>query len=485
MPLYDRPLGAWGGVNEVVKTGLQGLALANQIENSQAERERLAKAEERAAAAESRAQTTFGQQQEEWNRLHAKSINVDDIVNRFPYLDDEGKKFVGDIIATYGGYKPGSMISKAEARELAETALKDPRVVAGLQNHMRRSLTEGIDKAQQDLQNLKSAEPASGLEGVARQAEIKKAEARLRDLTSTLDSMNYADQAWLAKKEQENKEKGFGLQERGVQVQERQAQTQADTAAAQQAHQKEQIGLEREKIGLERKKLEEAIKARLSEDQMKWIAAMSPKKKETVTDVAGNTIIMETPDLAKGYEAVRKMRPDMNLPELPKEKFSWTADQVSSLAANLRREPGKAAAVAQRMKELGTTAADLGGAEFAKHPDLVKIVAPYFRQEAPAGEAGTANAKPTRPDSAARAGGLPGTGLAGYGNPAPAPKPVVPGAGRSAFGINTGARIRDFLAGSTPEQRLEWLDAAVKAGTISPEAYKVARENIMEDIRTR
>jgi len=41
------------------------------------------------------------------------------------------------------------------------------------------------------------------------------------------------------------------------------------------------------------------------------------------------------------------------------------------------------------------------------------------------------------------------------------------------------------LAGSTPEQRLEWLDAAVKAGTISPEAYKVARENIMEDIRTR
>ena len=61
----------------------------------------------------------------------------------------------------------------------------------------------------------------------------------------------------------------------------------------------------------------------------------------------------------------------------------------------------------------------------------------------------------------------------------------VPGAGRSAFGINTGARIRDFLAGSTPEQRLEWLDAAVKAGTISPEAYKVARENIMEDIRTR
>jgi hypothetical protein len=180
------PLDKWG---EGIDTVLRGLAADNPALNRRAGLGSRTEADVLAAAAGESPNRALEPQSEE-GRPNARTLSVDDIATRIPYLDDAGRNFVRQVMAAYG-YPPGSRISGMEAKALQQAALRDPRVVSGFLKQLRRGLAAGIVNAEQELRELYRAEPRTGLEGASLKAAVRQKEAEIQDLKTKLAEMNF------------------------------------------------------------------------------------------------------------------------------------------------------------------------------------------------------------------------------------------------------------------------------------------------------
>ena len=393
-------LDIWAGLATGLESGLSNYMKIRQIQN-QEERDRLAeqrfqKGEERALRGEDRARIEYGQKdtlfkqaQDEHARLNAPVHKVGDVLASTG-LDEEGQKAVSPYLARVGITGPNQMISRKQMDEAVKSVLDNDEVKSIVNTNRLRIQNQRVDDAQKLVDSTMTPEGGITL-------GYENAKRRLQDAIAQRDA-NPASAAALARqgKEQEMRlaDERAAREKRGQDLTERQVvtgekaqisteQAQRDAAAAQRRTDEYQQA----HLKMEREKIQATLKQHLSDDRWKIIVGASPKTKQTVTDAAGNTSIVETPDIVKGMEAARKLRPDLfkDIPAPEKEKINWSL-VWPQLEIDIQRNPGKAAAVAQRLKEdpsLGMSAEVLAGPLFADKPNLRKALKPFFPSDKP------------------------------------------------------------------------------------------------------
>ena len=382
---YGRATGFAQGLSE----GLRNVATIRNIQKSVEDEDRADRQEIRQKTADERAKVVQGQQdtlfkqgQEknardlaEYNRLHDRTIDPETVIGGLG-LDEEGQNYVRKVASPF--MPQGGKLSITDLTTIRDNVMKDPKVVSEIQNHRRRALGKEISAMEEEV-NALGSDQGGGLAQVGiynqKKALLDQEKARMQEL----------DPNWSKREELALKNRELGVHEKTVETQ---AQTAKDTAEfhkktleQQAAHQKAVEKQQAAQTEIERKKLEATMGAQLRDDQMKILSAVSPKAKRTVTDEAGNVTVIETPDLVKGMETARKLRPDLfkDVPIPPKDKIIWET-VWPKLEQRLKDDPSKAADVAAKIKEEipDMNGEMLAGPLFKDKPNLVKALKPYF-----------------------------------------------------------------------------------------------------------